>query len=75
MMVRYRIWSICALMVVCAVIWFSSPEVGNRQKTVSIIAVLFLVGWAATFVAVPILNKQIDQLETDEKQKSTGKKW
>ncbi len=75
MMVRYRIWSICGIVVLCSVIWFSSPESGNRQKTVSIIAVMFLVGWAATFVAVPMLKKQIDQLETDDKQRNSPKKW
>jgi hypothetical protein len=77
MMVRYRIWSICGLIVVCSVIWFSQAEASNRVKTVSIIAVMFAVGWVGTIIAVPVLNKQIGQLEVDElkKKSSTNKKW
>lgn len=75
MMVRYRIWSVCVAVILCAVIWFASPEAGSRQKTVSIIGVLFLIGWACTFFIVPMLQKQIDELENDEKKKAEKQRF
>ena len=75
MMVRYRIWSICVVIVVCSVIWFSQAENSNRLKIVSAIGVLFVIGWAGTFNAVPILNNSINRMEKEDKQKGVKKKW
>lgn len=75
MMVRYRIWSICVVIVVCSVIWFSQAENSNRLKIVSAIGILFVIGWAGTFVAVPMLNNSINRMEEEDKQKGIKKKW
>ncbi|MBS1954634.1 MAG: hypothetical protein JST89_10625 [Cyanobacteria bacterium SZAS-4] len=75
MMVRYRIWSICAVIVLCSVIWFSQAESSNRLKIVSAIGVLFAIGWAGTFVAVPLLNRSIGQMEEADKKKGIKKNW
>jgi hypothetical protein len=75
MMVRYRIWSICVVIIVCSVIWFSQAENSNRLKIVSAIAACFVVGWLGTFVAVPMLNKSIAQMEAEDKRKAGPKKW
>lgn len=75
MMVRYRIWSICVVIVICSVIWFSQAETSNRLKIVSAIGVCFVIGWIGTFIAVPLLNKSIGQMEAEDKQKGIKKKW
>ena len=74
MITRYRIWSICGIIVVCSLIWFASPEAGNRGRTVSIVAVMFFIGFGASFIAVPMLNKQIAEIEADENKRKNPNK-
>lgn len=74
MIVRYRIWSICVVIILCSLIWFSQPEGSKRIQIVSAIGIIFAVGWVGTFAAVPMLNSAIEKMELEDKRRDKSGK-
>lgn len=76
MIVRYRIWSICVVIILCSLIWFSQPESSKRVQIVSAIGIIFAIGWVGSFIVVPMLNTSIEKMELEDKrrEKRDGKR-
>ncbi len=74
MIVRYRIWSICVVIILCSLIWFSQPESNKRIQIVSAIGIIFAVGWVGSFLVVPLLKNSIEKMESEDKRRDKSGK-